>query len=42
MDEYNSVLFKTVSMLRLCGEVVTKEELLERSYSTFHVLKVIL
>ena len=42
MDEYNSVLFKTVSMLRLCGEVVTKEELLEKSYSTFHVSKVIL
>ena len=42
MDEYNSVLFKTVSMLRFCGEVVTKEELLEKSYSTFHVSKVIL
>ena len=42
MDEYNSVLFKTVSMLRLCGEIVTKKELLEKSYSTFHVSKVIL
>ncbi|WZZ15268.1 hypothetical protein YC2023_108357 [Brassica napus] len=42
MDEYNSVLFKTVSILRLCGEVVTKKELLEKSYSTFHVLNVIL
>ncbi|XP_048617979.1 uncharacterized protein LOC125589709 [Brassica napus] len=36
VDEYNSVLFKTVSMLRLCGEVVTEEELLEKTYSTFH------
>ena len=24
VDEYNSVLFKTVLMLRLCGEVVTE------------------
>ena len=42
VDEYNSVLFKTVSMLRLCGEVVTEEELLEKIYSTFHSSNVIL
>ncbi|XP_048599570.1 uncharacterized protein LOC125579771 [Brassica napus] len=42
VDEYNSVLFNTVSMLRLCGEVVTEEELLEKTYSTFHSSNVIL
>ncbi|XP_013617551.1 PREDICTED: GATA zinc finger domain-containing protein 14-like [Brassica oleracea var. oleracea] len=29
-------------MLRLCGEVVTEEELLEKTYSTFHSSNVIL
>ncbi|XP_013634317.1 PREDICTED: uncharacterized protein LOC106339998 [Brassica oleracea var. oleracea] len=42
VDEYNSVFFMTVSMLRLCGEVVTEEELLEKTYSTFHSSNVIL
>ncbi|XP_013633054.1 PREDICTED: uncharacterized protein LOC106338678 [Brassica oleracea var. oleracea] len=42
VDEYNSVLFKTVSMLRLCGEVVTEEELLEKTFSTFHSSNIIL
>ncbi|XP_048629125.1 uncharacterized protein LOC125600461 [Brassica napus] len=42
VDEYDSVLFKTVSMLRLCGEVVTEEELLEKTFSTFHSSNIIL
>ncbi|XP_013607764.1 PREDICTED: uncharacterized protein LOC106314444 [Brassica oleracea var. oleracea] len=42
VDEYNSVLFKTVSMLRLCGEIVTEEELLEKTFSTFHSSNIIL
>ncbi|XP_013704673.1 uncharacterized protein LOC106408443 [Brassica napus] len=42
VDECNSVLFKTVSMLRLCGEVVTEEELLEKTFSTFHSSNIIL
>ncbi|XP_013631380.1 PREDICTED: uncharacterized protein LOC106336936 [Brassica oleracea var. oleracea] len=42
VDEYSSVLFKTVSMLRLCGEVVTEEELLEKIFSTFHSSNIIL
>ncbi|XP_048624115.1 uncharacterized protein LOC125592762 [Brassica napus] len=42
VDEYNSILFKTVSMLRLCGEVVTEEELLEKTFSTFHSPNIIL
>ncbi|XP_048619972.1 uncharacterized protein LOC125590447 [Brassica napus] len=42
VDEYNSVLFKMVSMLRLCGEVVTEEELLEKTFSTFHSSNIIL
>ncbi|XP_048634046.1 uncharacterized protein LOC106448162 [Brassica napus] len=42
MDEYNSALFKTVSILRLCGEEVTEEELLEKTYTTFHQSNMIL
>ncbi|XP_048604823.1 uncharacterized protein LOC111213458 [Brassica napus] len=36
VDEYNSVLFKIVSMMRLCGEEVTEKELLDKTFSTFH------
>ncbi|XP_048605329.1 uncharacterized protein LOC125582916 [Brassica napus] len=34
VDEYNSVLFRIVSLLRLCGEKVTEEEMLNK---TLHV-----
>ncbi|XP_013589536.1 PREDICTED: uncharacterized protein LOC106297962 [Brassica oleracea var. oleracea] len=36
VDEYNSALFKIVSKMRLCGETVTKKDLLEKTFSTFH------
>ncbi|XP_022567254.1 uncharacterized protein LOC106399040 [Brassica napus] len=42
MDEYNSVLFKIVSMMRLCGEEVTEKELLDKTFSTFHLTNVLL
>ena len=42
MDEYNSVLFKIVSMMRLCGEEVTEKELLDKTFSTFHSTNVLL
>ncbi|XP_013607600.1 PREDICTED: uncharacterized protein LOC106314236 [Brassica oleracea var. oleracea] len=35
VDEYNSVLFRIVSLLKLCGEKVTEEEMLNKTLSTF-------
>ncbi|XP_010470578.1 PREDICTED: uncharacterized protein LOC104750479 [Camelina sativa] len=35
VDEYNSELFRIVSLLRLCGTKVTEKELLEKTLSTF-------
>ncbi|XP_048623768.1 uncharacterized protein LOC106378111 [Brassica napus] len=42
VDEYSSVLFKIVSMMRLCGEEVTEKELLDKTFSTFHSTNVLL
>ncbi|XP_048604926.1 uncharacterized protein LOC125575336 [Brassica napus] len=42
VDEYNSVLFKIVSMMRLCGEEVTEKELLDKTFSTFNWTNVLL
>ncbi|XP_033143144.1 uncharacterized protein LOC117132571 [Brassica rapa] len=42
VDEYNSVLFKIVSMMILCGEEVTEKELLNKTFSTFHASNVLL
>ncbi|KAG7527904.1 Reverse transcriptase RNA-dependent DNA polymerase [Arabidopsis suecica] len=42
VEEYNSELFKIVSILRLCGEKVTDNDLLEKTYSTFHPNNVVL
>ncbi|XP_048613342.1 uncharacterized protein LOC106403876 [Brassica napus] len=42
VDEYNSVLFKIVSMMRLCGEEVTEKELLDKTFFTFHSTNVLL
>ncbi|XP_013719547.2 uncharacterized protein LOC106423311 [Brassica napus] len=36
VDEYNSALFKIVSILRLCGEEVSEVEMLEKTCTTFH------
>jgi len=36
VDEYNSALMKIAYSLELCGEVVTNEDLLYKTYSTFH------
>ncbi|KAK9733288.1 hypothetical protein RND81_04G057500 [Saponaria officinalis] len=40
--EYNSALYQIVSRLRLCGETVTKSDLLEKTYSTFHASNMVL
>jgi hypothetical protein len=37
--EYNSALFKISSKLKLCGENITDEDMLERTFSTFHPLE---
>ncbi|XP_016567232.1 uncharacterized protein LOC107865492 [Capsicum annuum] len=40
--EYNSVVHKLSSILRLCGETITYEDLLEKTFSTFHASNVFL
>ena len=40
--EYNSALFKISSKLQLCGEKITESNMLEKTYSTFHVSNVLL
>lgn len=39
---YNSTLFKINSQLKLCGEKVTKEDMLKKTFTTFHALNVLL
>nr|XP_028949370.1 uncharacterized protein LOC114821435 [Malus domestica] len=34
--EYNSALFRITSQMKLCGDTITDEILLEKNYSTFH------
>ncbi|KAM1226426.1 hypothetical protein ACFX13_005887 [Malus domestica] len=40
--EYNSALFRITSQMKLCGDTVTEEMLLEKTYSTFHANNVLL
>ncbi|XP_059664119.1 uncharacterized protein LOC132309876 [Cornus florida] len=40
--EYNSALFKISSTLKLCGDTVTDELLLEKTFTTFHTSNVLL
>ncbi|GAV87950.1 UBN2 domain-containing protein, partial [Cephalotus follicularis] len=42
VSEYNSTLFKIVSQLKMCGEVITEDMLLEKTYRTFHASNVLL
>ncbi|XP_016471858.1 uncharacterized protein LOC107793924 [Nicotiana tabacum] len=42
VSEYNSVVFMITSQLKLCGEIVNDEDLLEKTLSTFHASKVVL
>ena len=39
---HNSALFKISSQLKLCGEKITDEDMLEETYTTFHVSNVLL
>ena len=42
VSEYNSALFKITSQLKLCDEGVTEEQLLEKTFTTFHASNVVL
>jgi len=42
VSEYNSAMFRITSLLLLCGEKVTEEEMLEKTFSTFHASNVLL
>ena len=42
VSEYNSALFKINSELKLCEKKVTKDGILEKTFTTFHALNVLL
>ncbi|XP_021839718.2 uncharacterized protein [Spinacia oleracea] len=42
VSEYNSVMFRITSQLKLCGEKITDAEMLEKTYSTFHANNIVL
>ncbi|XP_073130786.1 uncharacterized protein [Henckelia pumila] len=42
VSDYNSALFKISSTLILCGEKVTDQDMLEKTFSTFHASNVLL
>ncbi|KAK9050256.1 hypothetical protein SSX86_030774 [Deinandra increscens subsp. villosa] len=42
VSEYNSALFRITSELKLCGEDITDEDMLEKTLSTFHASNMIL
>ncbi|XP_073132701.1 uncharacterized protein [Henckelia pumila] len=42
VSDYNSALFKICSKLKLCGENISDQDLLEKTFSTFHASNVLL
>ncbi|XP_049394555.1 uncharacterized protein LOC125858801 [Solanum stenotomum] len=40
--EYNSVVFRITSQLKLCGETIKDEDMLEKTLTTFHASNMIL
>ncbi|XP_027093777.1 uncharacterized protein [Coffea arabica] len=42
VNEYNSAMFRITSQLSLCDEKVTDENMLEKTFSTFHVSNILL
>ena len=42
VSEYNSTLFQICSQLKLCGENITDEDMLEKTFTTFHTSNVLL
>ena len=42
VSDYNLALFKISSQLKLCGEKVTEEDMIEKTFMTFHASNVFL
>ncbi|KAI5682452.1 hypothetical protein M9H77_03680 [Catharanthus roseus] len=42
INEYNSAMFRISSQMKLYGEKITKEDMLEKMFSTFHALNILL
>ena len=42
VSEYNFALFKISSQLKLCKDNITEEDMLEKTFTTFHALNVLL
>ena len=42
VSEYNSAMFRISSQLKLCGEKVTDDDMLEKTFCTFHVSNLLL
>ena len=42
VSKYNSALFKISSQLKLCGDNITEEDMLEKTFTTFHASNVLL
>ncbi|XP_060216729.1 uncharacterized protein LOC132644167 [Lycium barbarum] len=42
ITDYNSVIHQVSSVLKLCGETITDEHLLEKTFATFHASNVLL
>ena len=42
VNEYNSTLFRICSQLKYCGQEVADEDMLEKTYSTFHATNITL
>ncbi|KAI3735381.1 hypothetical protein L6452_14877 [Arctium lappa] len=42
VSEYNSAMFRITSQLTLCGEKINDEEMLEKTFSTFHASNMLL
>ncbi|XP_052621782.1 uncharacterized protein LOC128127353 [Lactuca sativa] len=42
VSEYNSTMFKITSQLKLCGETIIDEDMLQKTFSTFHATNMLL
>ena len=42
VSEYNSALFKISFQLKLCGDNITEEDMLEKTFTMFHASNVLL
>ena len=42
LHEYNYALYKITSQLKLCRENITDEDMLEKTFTTFHISNMVL